>query len=138
MAARVVRLAWVASADDGAGDADVVAYEVARAASPWPTAVVATVAATPAPDDTVHTDDPGLGTWHYRVRAVDAAGNRSTWDAGVVATVTAFGVSVRPVTSAASARPLYRSATTARPLHRSASSARPLYRSTASARPLID
>ena len=137
MAAPTVRLTWVASADDGAGDADVVAYEVARSAAPLPTVVVGTVAVTPAPDDTVFADAPGLGTWHYRTRAVDDAGNRSPWTAGVVAVVTEAGVALSPASSTATARTLCRSAATARTLCRSAASARPAYGSGASARPLF-
>ena len=70
---------WTQSPDDPTLGGDVVAYELARGPGPNATAVVATVAATAAAGDTEAVDAPGPGTWFYRVRAVSAAGRRSTW-----------------------------------------------------------
>lgn len=69
------RLQWTASADDGSGDNDVDTYEIARATSPNATTVIDTVGAGVVQyDDTVTT-----GTYYWRVRAVDTAGNNSGW-----------------------------------------------------------
>jgi hypothetical protein len=74
-----LRIAWVQSDDDPTLDGDVVAYELARATSPNPVSVVATIAAGVDQDDTLHLETLPPGTYWYRVRAVDAAGNRSVW-----------------------------------------------------------
>ncbi|MBB2899570.1 hypothetical protein FHR75_000358 [Kineococcus radiotolerans] len=66
-----VRLSWPASTDAGGAVSYVVHRSATSGAAPSPaTAVVQPTTATA-------TDDPGPGTWYYRVTAVDAAGNTS-------------------------------------------------------------
>lgn len=72
------RLQWTLSADDGAGDADIRDYQVARSNSPNATTIITTddqlIAGTTQFDDTVST-----GTFYWRVRARDTTGNNSGW-----------------------------------------------------------
>lgn len=85
-------LRWSQSADDPSLGGDVASYEIARGPGPNPVSVVASVPATPAAGDTAHTDFTLPGTYFYRVRAVDGAGNRSPWSNEVSITVTAGDV----------------------------------------------
>ena len=72
------RLQFSLSADDGAGENDVRDYQVARGNAPNATTIITTDDEIPAGtsqyDDTVTT-----GTFYWRVRARDTAGNLSAW-----------------------------------------------------------
>ena len=82
--AKNAQLDWTLSADDGAGDDDVASYEIARGSAPSPTVVVGTVAA-----GVAQYVDEGIadGTFYWRLRTVDTAGNRSVWTADVSQTI---------------------------------------------------
>lgn len=80
------RLQWTLSSDDGGGDDDIRDYQVARSGSPNATAIISDddeiEAGTAQYDDTVST-----GTWYWRIRARDAAGNVSGWSNEVSQTI---------------------------------------------------
>lgn len=80
------RLQWTLSADDGQGDNDVRDYQAARANSPNATTIITTddeiLAGVSQYDDVITT-----GTFYWRIRARDDAGNFSGWSNEVSQTV---------------------------------------------------
>ncbi len=78
-----VRLSWQASTDDNG----VTGYEVHRSATSGFTPTSSTLLRTVSTTSTVDTA-VGVGTWYYRVIALDVAGNHSAPSAEVSATVT--------------------------------------------------
>lgn len=76
-----VELSWEASSDNVA----VTGYQVHRGDSEGFTPSAETLIAEQA--ETSYVDEPEAGTWHYKVLAVDAAGNVSAPSAAVSATI---------------------------------------------------
>lgn len=84
-----VQLSWDPAEDAGAGASGVAFYRVRRDGSANPLTVVAQVPHVEGVDRYTFTDiDRPVGVWHYRLTAVDAAGNESPFSEELVATVT--------------------------------------------------
>lgn len=80
------RLQWTLSSDDGQGENDVRDYQIARANSPNATTIITD-------DDEVsagvtqYDDEVTTGTYYWRIRARDMAGNVSGWSNEVSQTI---------------------------------------------------